>query len=232
MDVDNTLAKLNQPILKSTIKIIKRIKENGIKIMMISGKPVAYLAGISRQVGMKDILLSGENGVSIHEGIEFPPKKIYEYTVNNKQKTILREVKEVINNKLEEKIWFQPNEVQTTVFFFDDETKKEIIEIIEKIFSRSKISNELKYYIHADCIDVVPKQISKGNAIEMYMNKNNIKSNEVITIGDGVNDISMFKVSNESILIGETENIKTTHRFETIDLAILFVEKKVKGDEK
>ena len=101
-----------------------------------------------------------------------------------------------------------------------------------KIFSKNSISNELKYYIHSDCVDIVPEQISKGNAIKMYMRKNNIKPNEVITVGDGVNDISMFRVSDESILIGASENIETTQVFRKIDSALLFIEEKGKGDEK
>lgn len=231
MDVDNTLAKLNKSILKSTIEHINRIKEKGTKIMMISGKPVAYLAGISRQIGINDLLLSGENGVSIHIGGEFPPKKVYEYHVTKFQKNVLREIKDSLNNKLKDKIWFQPNEVQITAFFFDEDTKMEVVNIVKKIFLKSEVSNELKYYIHSDCIDIVPKQISKGNAIKMYMEKYNIKSSEVITIGDGVNDISMFKVSDESILIGDSYEINTTYKYEDIDSAILFVEKKIEGEE-
>lgn len=228
MDVDNTLAKLNEPLLESTISIIKRINNNGTRIMMISGKPVAYLTGKARQVGIKDILLSGENGVTINEGIEFPPKKVYKLPISSKQKKNLREIKDILEKTLKEKIWFQPNEVQVTVFFFHNETKNKIIEIIRRIFSKNLISNELKYYIHSDCVDIVPEQISKGNAIEMYMRKNNIKSNEVITVGDGINDISMFRVSDESILIGASENIETTYVFKKIDSALLFVEEKGK----
>ncbi len=58
----------------------------------------------------------------------------------------------------------------------------------------------------------------------MYMDEKNILPDEVITIGDGINDISMFKVSDISIGIGDSKEIETTFRYKGITEALEYIE--------
>ena len=62
-DVDGTLADLNEPILRENVLLLRKIFDKGIRIMILSGKPTSYLAGLTRMIGRKDIIISGENGV-------------------------------------------------------------------------------------------------------------------------------------------------------------------------
>ena len=44
-----------------------------------------------------------------------------------------------------------------------------------------------------DCIDIVNKGVSKGNAIEILQKKWNIMPEETMTFGDNYNDIEMLQ---------------------------------------
>jgi len=225
MDVDNTAAQTNMPVLYHNVKCIERLREKSIEVMLISGKSTSYLSGLARQLGLNDLLLSGENGVVINLGHHYPPKKVFKINVSEHQKDLLNEIKHNLDETFGEKLWYQPNEIQIAAFHYDQaDLKKALNESVETMFKGSKYTDHLKYYIHSDCVDILPKQISKGNCLKMYMDEKSILSDEVITIGDGINDISMFKVSDISIGIGDSKAIETTLRYKGITEALNYVE--------
>lgn len=58
-----------------------------------------------------------------------------------------------------------------------------------------------------NCIDMVAKNVSKGNALKEYAIKTGIKPEEIIAFGDGENDISMLEFAGMGIAMenGEEE---------------------------
>ena len=58
-------------------------------------------------------------------------------------------------------------------------------------------------------IEVMPKDISKGNAIRKLAEEFNIKLDEILVFGDGENDLSMFDVVKYSVAMGNAmETVK------------------------
>lgn len=59
-----------------------------------------------------------------------------------------------------------------------------------------QFSHEIETYISdKQCLDVMPKNISKGNAVQILMNHFHIKANEVACIGDSFNDVPMLEMT-------------------------------------
>ena len=73
-DLDDTLAVTGQAVLPEDVKLLKEIEKTGIKIAVCSGKPVYYLCGFMRQLGINDAIMVGENGAVIQFGISLPPR--------------------------------------------------------------------------------------------------------------------------------------------------------------
>ncbi len=56
-----------------------------------------------------------------------------------------------------------------------------------------------------DCIDIVNKGVSKGNAIEILQKKWNITPEETMTFGDNYNDIEMLQQAKYSFAMAHSE---------------------------
>lgn len=216
LDLDGTLAALNSKVSDETIKLLNSIHEKGITIAILSGKPTAYLTGLARQIGIKDIILSGENGAEVQFGLSYPPQYSY-CLVNNKTKyeTLLDSLLE----KYKEHIWIQPNRFNLSIF-----AEQKILQEIHVIFNDYiKDKDNLITYFHADCVELVDKSISKGNALNFIVNKLNINSSDVCAIGDGENDIDLLRQSTVRLSINNPLNVDGLQIFESIESALIYL---------
>ena len=50
-------------------------------------------------------------------------------------------------------------------------------------------------------LDISPLNVTKGNALQMLSNYLNLKKDDILSIGDNINDIDMFKASNISVAV-------------------------------
>ena len=84
---------------------------------------------------------------------------------------------------------------------------KEMEELAEEI--RKLIIDEYGDYIEAfrnQCfIDIVPKECSKGNALSMILQDENLDSDCLYCVGDSFNDVSMFNITKNSYTFNEAE---------------------------
>ena len=67
--------------------------------------------------------------------------------------------------------------------------------------------------------DIVSKNTSKGNRIKIILDKYGYDFNNTYAIGDGLNDIEMFKQVKHSIAMGNaSDEIKRNAKFVTTDI--------------
>ena len=203
-DLDSTLAPLGCGIGEKELELFRKIEDRGIKIAICSGKTCDYLCGFMRQVGLKAPILIGENGAVIRFGVELPPKHHHRIPFPKETAMALEEIKKVLENRFPH-IWFQPNKVGVTPFPTSEEEFEEIQQMLE---TWREDKEGIQVFRHIDSFDIVPAGIDKTVGIRYVLDLLGIKTEEMIAIGDGVNDYCMFETAGFSIGVKVKEEFR------------------------
>jgi hydroxymethylpyrimidine pyrophosphatase-like HAD family hydrolase len=115
-DVDDTLAKRNEPIGDGVVRFLKMAESAGIRVAMISGKPMMYVVGLARQVGLANPILSGENGAHIQYSTVIPPEREIALAASANSAEEFSVLRTEISRVFGDDVWFQPNSVNLSVF--------------------------------------------------------------------------------------------------------------------
>lgn len=226
-DLDNTLAEHGKGIVASDIDKIKKLENKGIKIAICSGKPVHYLSGFMRQVGLKKPYLLGENGAVLQVDVELPPKELYVLPYSTQAKEALSFIKGEIDRKLPD-IWYQPNMVGVSPF----PKCEEEFEIIASLLDAHK--NQLadtQIYRHPDCFDIIPEGIDKRAGVHFLAQKLNIKRDEIVAVGDSENDYPMFAYADMALGVNVKDESKVNKNFKTIAEVLDYLDAKPESDD-
>ncbi len=219
-DLDSTLAPLGKPISEVTASHLRGYAKNGIRIAIASGKPTYYLCGLCRQAALPDAILIGENGAAIEFGVDLPPK----VSVTLSQSDAAKNTIDLIRRGLEEKLphlWYQPNRVALTPFFTSDEDADKIALFLKE--NEDSISDVIVYR-QCDCYDIVPAGIDKGAGLTALCRMLSISTDDVIAVGDGINDGPMFRVAGISLGINYRYPEKVSRNFSAIDEALDYID--------
>jgi len=199
-DIDGTLCDINQPINSELVKTLQYISKRH-QVVLASGKPFGYIAGFIRQLGLDNCLAIGENGGTVIYGTTFPPKSYYQVEVSERVQKIFFQIKKDYSKKFKQSIWFQPNDVNLTIFPLD-------INNISKIhdFAKKFQDSEINIYFHKDSVDFTAKGFDKGTAVNILLKKLNFSLNDLYIFGDGSNDLPMLNKTKKSFLINSKLN--------------------------
>ena len=203
-DLDSTLALLGKGIGEKELEIFREIERQGVRIAIASGKTCDYLCGFMRQVGLKDPILIGENGAVIRFGVDLPPRHYHRIPFPKEIELALKEIKNILEERFPH-IWFQPNKIGVTPFPTSQEEFQEIQDILDMWLEGKE---GIQIFRHIDSFDIVPAGIDKSNGIQYVLDCLGITAEEMIAIGDGVNDYCMFEMAGFSVGV----NVKEEHR--------------------
>ena len=219
-DLDNTIAEMNRPASKLTVEALLEFESKDVRIALLSGKPGSYLCGFVRQIGLRHAIISGENGVTIQYGAEFPPSQFY-FTIELDKQSVdsLRTMEGVVRKKFGQDVWVQPNMVNLTLF----PVRKEMREVVFEFFrgyveKHQQEFNGFGIYEHLDAIELVPLSVDKGVALKKIMELEKLGKDEVGAVGDSQSDVPMFKQVENSFGIG-IDSVK--HKVESIEDALM-----------
>lgn len=219
-DLDNTLAPVGKGIIPETIEKLKEIEKTGIRIAICSGKPTFYTCGLMRQIELENPIFVGENGAVIQFGVDLPPRRYEVQTYSKEAKETIR----FLRGKIEEflpHVWFQPNEVGLTPFL----TKQEEFDVINKILEDYKEQvNDVIVYEQFDCFDITPNGITKKSGIEKLANMLGVLPEEMIAVGDGINDYPMFEFAGTALGVNVKEPDKVDKNFTSILEALEYIQ--------
>jgi len=222
-DLDGTLAKVGKSMANADAEKLIELEKMGYTIAICSGKPSYYLCGFARQLGLQEPILVGENGATFQFGIDLPPKRYEVYPYSDAAKAQCNMMKAIIDRECGDKVWYQPNEVELSPFPKDEETFEWLQQLIDE---KRPLLDELLVYRHIDCFDLIPQNINKYNGLSYLTELLGLKAEDVISVGDGVNDIPMFEFADVAIGIAgndvKVEN-HVDHVFATIGEALDFI---------
>jgi HAD superfamily hydrolase (TIGR01484 family) len=210
--LDGTLCPVGKGVKEETLQSLLALEEKGYRIAICSGKPTYYLCGMARQLGLKAPILVGENGAVIQFGVDLPPRDYYVLPYAKDAKKAIRNMKDAIDEEYPD-MWYQPNEVMLTPFPFREEQFDWIQDYIDN--HENELSG-LDIYRHADCFDIVPKGISKKDGLRYLGSLMQVSADEMVAVGDGVNDYPMFEYVGLALGIGLKEEEKVHHNFKDI----------------
>ena len=214
LDLDDTLAPIARPASEKAVSLLKNLLSRGDAIALCSGKPLYYLTGFARQLGLEDIYLIGENGATLQRGVALPPVERYVLTEEKEAIRLLKKRKEELESLIPG-LYFQPNDCGLTPF----PTRKEDYEAILDFDDAHPIPG-VKRYRQCDSIDFAPADVDKGKALAFLAGKLGIPLTHVYAIGNAENDAPMLQVAGTAIKVGNDPRLKAAETFETVEDAL------------
>ena len=219
-DLDGTLCDYGKGVKKEDLNLLKEIESSSVQIAICSGKPIYYLCGFCRQLGIVSPILIGENGGSIQFGIDLPPKFFYHAPIPEEAAESISFFKEEIMKALPH-LWCQPNEFEFSPFFLE----RYEADVIEKIIAENQDRIKgINIYRHPDCFDFIANNVSKGSGLRLVCEKLNISPEDIIAVGNDANDYEMFKFSGISLGINLKDKSKADYNFSSLNEALVFIE--------
>lgn len=203
-DYDGTIY-ITEENMSKNIKSIEEYRNLGGKFVIVTGRSKTSVSNVINQYNMPyDYIISNNGAVVFNSDME----KIYEQAISID-----------ISSKMVEYLKTKEN---IEIFFYDDEDKVEyhnqellklrvrtsnyelaqtIEDEINSMFKddvRAHSAFPGMYYDNHDfvIVDIVSKNAGKENAIKKLLDILNIEKEQVVTIGDGRNDIGMIKEYN------------------------------------
>ena len=254
IDLDGTMLNQYGIVTQKTKNSIKKAQENGIEIMISSGRPIDSVKTISKEIGSENYFISG-NGSIIYD---IKKDKIIYENVLKKQKALeiikICEENSIFYNVYTEKEIIAKN-LQYNVLYYHKENltkaeeEKTHINIVENIYDYiekteakvlkvmicdkhqtifNAIMRKLKEIDDIEVLEVshmsrkiirqgteeIPieyfyteisaKNVDKWTALEFLKEKLQISSEEIVAIGDNVNDKKMIEKSGYGIAMGQS----------------------------
>lgn len=235
IDIDETLTNSQREVTEKTKLEIKKCVENGVKIILTSGRSRREAMDFQEQIGTSPYIVSSngasaydaENGVEIYNEridpqmvlqlIEYSRENGYRIKLNYKDLLVMNEAaypdekdKEVSYEELE-RVAVEEQVVQCVITSTDFEKMKFFRDYIKNECVGIAVANESKRFKNPDLkpsrnyyCDVASVKVSKGNAVKAVCEYFEIKPEEIVTIGDGENDLSMFGLTPNSVAMGNS----------------------------
>ena len=235
IDIDETLTNSQREVTEKTKLEIKKCVENGVKIILTSGRSRREAMDFQEQIGTSPYIVSSngasaydaENGVEIyneridpqmvHQLIKHSRENGYRIKLNYKDLLVMNEAaypdekdKEVSYEELE-RVAVEEQVVQCVITSTDFEKMKVFRDYIKNECVGIAVANESKRFKNPDLkpsrnyyCDVASSKVSKGNAVKAVCEYFEIKPEEIVTIGDGENDLSMFELTPNSVAMGNS----------------------------
>lgn len=231
LDMDGTLLNSNHQITDEVKSAIQEAKQNGIKVVLCTGRPLVGVRPYLEELNLLDeddyvitfngaliqkakseevishqtltfedyvdlVALSEKLGLHIHMEDEqymyTPNKNIGRYTVHESSLTSMplryRSLDETDRNI----------EVSKVMFVDDpDVLAQQMKKIPESFYQRFEIVLSTPYFL-----EFLHPKASKGNALHQLADILHLKQEEVMAVGDNLNDLSMIQYAGMGIAMG------------------------------
>lgn len=215
VDMDGTLLNSNGVILDSSIKVLKEMKRLGKIVVIITGRSINESINYLNSEFV-DYLLANNGSIWYKVDEE---KIIKRNDINQDQIiSLFKNYSHLISHiwlatpffkrfgSAEEAIKFLlDNEyflVQGTVHFNNSDNLSEIISILKDSYSDLEIEMMQDSFSDKKWINILPSGITKGNNLLRLAKHLKVDINNTVAFGDGLNDISMIKVSGIGVAMG------------------------------
>lgn len=212
-DVDGVIKPYYDPVPRELSELLIKLSQKVI-IIFLSGRQISWLDGLINGMGLdlKRTILIGEEGAVIL----FPKDYSLVYSIKGDYLDSFMRVREDIRRNLLARfgtsVFIPATHIILTVAAgnkFND-VDLFIRNLIQKK-SYDEIIN-LTYHRMHNVIQIFPKGINKYVALRIALDKLSVSDDEVIALGDGVNDIPILRRAGLSIAIGDNREVKAVSK--------------------
>ncbi len=235
-DMDGTLLDSNGLIPEKNFEVLKRAEEKGIIVVLSTGRPYMSANYHAQKLGLKSPIISS-NGAVVHDIdrnivyertllddviikvldiLEQEDIYYHLYTINGVySKTINKEiftkyygdengnlVIETFKFNNYKDILFKGKKFNKIITITNDNNKLKNLRARLSEINEIEVTSSLK-----DNVEIMSKQVSKKNALEYLCSELEIKSDEILAIGDNGNDLDMLLYAGCSIAMGNAIDI-------------------------
>ncbi|WP_176560412.1 HAD family hydrolase [Brevibacillus dissolubilis] len=230
-DLDGTLLDTNREIPAHNREAIRKAVEGGIQLGLASGRMHSELTAVMNELGEEAHRIS-QNGAFVYTKEEklldskaFDPEvsvqlhqitREYDFaTMICVDQTVYVEKRSAAVDALQERMFtkfvLEPNvgelikrqEIVPCKFslFGNMDSLLQLRDEVEK----QPYSTEVDPVVSdRDCLDLMPKDVSKGNGLRVLLQELGLTTDEVACIGDSFNDVSMFEVTPHSFAMSHS----------------------------
>ena len=214
-DVDGTLTHSGNLPDNDVSTALKDLENRGIRIALSSGKPVFYLEALIERIGLQMPIIVAENGCIIVDVAE--RKEVW----SGERNFAMHEIRRKILDRFPSSVKEQENRVEMTFFVDDKSLFEEIASQVRHLVNES--GDKVHMYECEGGFDILPSGIDKGTALAKLKGMYGFDKKRVAAVGDGENDIPMFKEAGLALMIGSRTSHPTVANFNTIREALVFL---------
>lgn len=226
LDLDGTLLTSEKKISDYTCDVIRSIKNN-IKIVLASARAFTTIKPYLEKLDLinHDNITIAFNGSLVLDNLE---NILINEEIGTDEKNIIQKYIDINNNTS----WFyytyedriKRDDIDNILDFLNKNSIYKIVCVSDEETINSMRNNLPQIIINSfqitssepTRIEFVKKGMTKLEAIKYILNKYNIKSTEVIAIGDGENDIDMLKFAGCGVAMGNaSDEVKRAADIET-----------------
>ncbi|MCY9661573.1 HAD family hydrolase [Paenibacillus chondroitinus] len=222
-DLDGTLLDHSKKVSSREQAALKKVKEADILLCLASGRMNVEMQQVLEEIGHRAYSVS-QNGAFIHlEDGSFLKSQLFEPELAYQVYQLLKDfdvVKIVCSGEANYITHLTPasDEVQSRTFrpFIIKEDIEQSLQaelpickistfgdiqilLALKALIEEKLGDQVELFISdKDCLDIMPRQVSKGNSLLVLIEQLGLKPEEIACVGDSFNDVSMFGITPHS----------------------------------
>ena len=231
-DLDGTLLNENHLLSEYTKKAIEKLNEKGVPFFLATGRHFIDLFDLKKELKLPETYSISCNGARVHGP---NGELLISHDINDDiaNEVLSLEIDAEISHSVftDDKIYvFDKKELEAY-----GERQHMPFEFVNK--DNFKVKNAIKWFYHSEnhdklvkldnmikekwgkhidtmfsmdqCLEIMPKHVSKGYAIKEIAKLENININEIIAFGDGFNDLEMLSIVGKGCIMGNaSEKLK------------------------
>ncbi|PTL39527.1 Cof-type HAD-IIB family hydrolase [Alkalicoccus saliphilus] len=210
LDMDGTLLQNDHTISHDNREAVKKALENGVEVIIATGRSLQAVDMFADELSLKDYIITGNGSEIWHLS---GPELIERSSLKAELVEAMWEIRNAYGTRhwaaSVGKVWKQEmpdnlKDLEWLKFGFDMdsmEIKKEVLKKLEQL-EGLEITNSSPLNI-----EVNAEGVHKAGAIETLLEFKNLSFNEVMAVGDSLNDISMIQAAGIGVAMGNAQDV-------------------------
>lgn len=209
LDIDGTILRNDHTIHPENITAIQKAVANGLTVVLSTGRSLIACEHYAEQLELRDLIVTG-NGSEVWR---LPDQVLHRVPLNPERVSYMWELKQrydtynwaatteevyklTMPERIDQHTWLK--------FGFDtkdDEARKAIIKALHAC-DDLEVTNSSETNIEVNAAGV-----NKAGALEIVSSETGIAMDEMIAMGDSLNDVSMIKACGIGVAMGNAQEI-------------------------